>query len=85
MVEELGQPIGKVTHFFGHINVAVIELSESLKVGESIRVIGGNTDFTQPVESLEVDHKKVSEAKVGDSVGLKVSEKAHEGYKVYRV
>ncbi|MBI4101700.1 MAG: hypothetical protein HY443_01915 [Candidatus Nealsonbacteria bacterium] len=84
MSEELGQLIGKITHFFGHISVAVIELSENLKVGENIRIVGGGIDFTQPVESLEVEHKKVPEAKAGDSVGLKVSEKVHEGYKVYR-
>lgn len=85
MTEELGQSIGKVTHYFGHIQVAVIELSDVLKAGDNIRIVGGTTDFTQAVESMEVDHKKVDKAKPGDSVGLKVSEKVHEGYKAYRV
>lgn len=85
MAEELGQLIGKVAHYFGHINVAVIELSDTLKAGDTIRIVGGETDLTQAVESMEVEHEKVQEAKPGDSVGLKVSGKVHEGYKVYKV
>lgn len=78
--------IGKVTHYFGKIEVAVIELSDSLKVGDNIRIVGGEgVDFTQTVESMEVEHEKVEKAKAGDSLGLKVSEKVREGYKVYRV
>lgn len=83
--EELGQLIGKISHYFSNIQVAVIDLSGNLNVGDSIRIVGGNTDLTQVVESMEADHKKVEKAKPGDSVGLKVSEKVHEGYKVYKV
>jgi len=78
--------IGKVTHYFGKIGVAVIELADSLKVGDKIRIVGGvDTDFTQTVESMEVEHQKVNEAKAGDSIGLKVEQKVREGYKVYKV
>ena len=82
---EEGQLIGRVTHYFGNIGVAVIELTEVLKIGDSIRIVGGETDFTQTVESMEVEHKKVEEAKAGESIGLKVEEKVREGYKVYKV
>ena len=82
---EEGQLIGKVTHYFGNIGVAVIELTDTLKIGDSIRIVGGETDFTQTVESMEVEHQKVQEAKAGDSVGLKVDQKVREGYKVYKV
>lgn len=82
---EEGQLVGKITHYFSNIEVAVIELSEVLKVGDTIRVVGGETDFTQTVESMEVEHQKVQEAKPGDSVGLKVDQKVREGYKVYKV
>ena len=82
---EEGKLIGKITHYFGNIGVAVIELSDILKVGDNIRIIGGETDFTQTVESIEVEHKKVEEAKKGDSVGLKISQKVREGYKVYKL
>jgi len=78
--------VGKVTHYFGKIGVAVIELTDSLKVGDKIRIVGGvDTDFTQTVESMEVEHQKVNEAKAGDSIGLKVKQKVREGYKVYKV
>ncbi len=87
MPEEIqeGKPIGKIIHYFSNIGVGVIELTDKLKVGDEIRIVGGETDFTQPVDSMEVEHEKVKEAKPGDSVGLKVNEKVREGYKVYKV
>lgn len=81
---EEGKLIGKITHYFDNIGVAVIELSGKLKVGDTIRIIGGeNTDFEQEVDSMEVEHEKVKEAKKGDSVGLKIKEKVRDGYKAY--
>jgi len=87
MAEEIeeGKLVGKITHYFGNIEVAVIELLDTLKVGDSIRVVGGETDFTQTVESMEIEHQKVETAKKGESIGLKVSEKVREGYKVYKI
>lgn len=83
---EEGQLIGKITHYFGHIGVAVIELSGILKEGDIIRITGGaDTDFNQTVGSIEVEHKKVETAKAGESVGLKVDQKVREGYKVYKI
>ncbi len=76
--------IGKVTHYFDKAGVAVIDLSGSLKVGESIRIVGGEVDFVQTVDSMEVEHQKIQEAKPGDSIGLKVSQKVKDGYKVYK-
>ena len=82
---EEGKLIGKVTHYFGNIGVAVIELSEKLKIGDTIRIVGGETDFTQAIDSMEVEHQKVEEAKKGESIGLKVEQKVREGYKVYKL
>lgn len=82
---EEGKLIGKVTHFFSHISVAVIELSDNLNVGDTIRIVGGETDFTQTVDSMEIEHEKVQAAKSGDSVGMKVGQKVRDGYKVYKV
>lgn len=82
---EEGKLIGKVTHYFSKIGVAVIELSDTLKVGDTIRIVGGQTDFNQTIESMEIEHEKVQEAKAGDSVGLKVEQKVREGYKVYKL
>jgi len=82
---EEGKLIGKITHYFGNIGVAVIELSDALKVGDTIRIVGGTTDFTQQIESMEIEHQKVEAAKAGDSAGLKINQKVREGYKVYKV
>jgi len=84
MVPE-GDQIGKITHYYDHIGVAVIELSSSLNVGDTIRIIGGEADFSQNVDSMEVERQKVQTAKAGDSVGLKVSQKVRDGYRVYKI
>jgi putative protease len=84
-VPEEGKLIGKVTHFFSHINVAVIELSGILNAGDTIRITGGDVDFSQKVGSMEIEHEKVESAKPGDSVGMKVEQKVRDGYKVYRL
>lgn len=65
--------------------MAVIKLSDKLEAGNEIRFVGGETDFNQEVESMEVDHEKVKKAKKGDALGLKVEQKVREGYKVYKV
>lgn len=83
---EEGKLIGKITHYFGNIGVAVIELSGGLKVGDKIRIVGGiDTDFEQVIESMEIEHEKIKVAKKGDSIGLKVDQKVREGYEVYKV
>jgi putative protease len=84
--EKEGKLIGRVTHYFGNLGVAVIELTDKLKVGETIRIVGGeDTDFEQKVDSMEVEHEKIQEAKKGDSIGLKVDQKVREDYKVFKV
>ena len=82
---EEGKLIGKITHYFGKISVAVIKLTDVLKVGDEIRIAGGDVDFTQKVDSIEVEREKIEQAKSGDSVGLKVKEKVRDGYKVYKL
>ncbi len=77
---------GRVIHYFDKIGVAVIAFDTPVAVGDTIRIVGGeNTDFEQEVSSMEVDHEKVQKTKEGDEVGMKVKEKVHEGYKVYKV
>ena len=85
MAKKEEKPIGKVTHYFSNIGVAVIDLLSPLKVGDTIRIVGGEeTDFEQEVKSMQIDHKDVKSAKKGDSMGMKVDEKVHEGYKVFK-
>ncbi len=77
--------IGHISHYYGNIGVAIIELSDNLKVGDTVRFLGGSVDFEQEVGSMEADYKKVNEAESGISVGLKTDQKVKEGYKVYKV
>lgn len=77
--------IGKVTHYYSNIKVAVIKLSAPVKQGAKIRITGGeDTDFTQEIKSMQVDHEQVKTAKKGKSIGLKVAKKVREGYLVYK-
>ena len=59
-------PIGKVTHYFDRIQVAVLELNEALNVGDKIRVSGHATELEQTVESLQIDHRPVHQGLPGD-------------------
>jgi putative protease len=77
--------IGRVTHYYNHINVAVLKLTEELKLGNRIHIQGRATDFTQRVGSMEVDHRMVVWVKPGDKVAVKVVEPVHEHDIVYRV
>jgi len=83
MVEK--KPVGLVSHYYTKIGVAIIDLNDSLAVGDKISIEGASTNFTQIVDSMQIEHKDVKEAKSGDSIGLKVAERVREGDKVYRV
>ena len=77
------EQIGKITHYFDRVGVAVIELSSDLKVGDRISIEGATTSFEQVVESMQVEHEPITHAKVGDEIGLKVSERVRRGDRVY--
>ena len=59
--------IGEIVHYYGNLNVGIIELKDALKVGDKIRIKGHTSDFTQDVSSMQIEHATVSEAKVGDA------------------
>jgi translation elongation factor EF-1alpha len=77
--------IGVISHYYGHINVGIIELSDVLKVGDNIHIKGHTSDFTQSVDSMQIEHNIVQEAKAGDLVGIKVSQKVHPRDKIFKV
>ncbi|MHC1610103.1 MAG: translation elongation factor-like protein [Candidatus Methanospirareceae archaeon] len=77
--------IGKVTHYFSKIGVAVVELSEDITVGDRIRVEGATTSFEQIVDSMEIENKKVETATAGQSIGLKVKERVRPRDSVYKL
>ena len=82
MAEEL---VGMVSHWFGKIGVAGIELTDKLAVGDRIHIVGHTTDFEQDVTSMQLLHQDISEAGSGDSVGVKVQLRARPGDRVYRI
>ena len=78
--------IGHISHYFGHISVAAIEVTEgTVSVGETLHFKGHTTDFEMKVESMQIEHESVSEVKAGDSIGIKVPEKVRIGDKVFKV
>ncbi len=79
-----GKLIGEVTHYYSKIGVGIIKLTDTLKTGDKIKIQGHSTDIEQDVDSIQVDHKDVSDAKKGDDVGVKVTDKVREGDKVYK-
>ncbi len=78
------KPIGKVISYYSKIGVAAIDLTDKLKVGDSVRFKGATTDFTQKVGSMQIEHTVVKEAKKGDSVGIKVEDKVRVNDFVYK-
>jgi hypothetical protein len=77
--------IGQVTHYFNHIGVAVLALSGELKVGDSIRFLGHGVDFTQTIDSMEIEHQKVQSAAPKQEVALKTIQPVHEGTEIMKV
>ncbi len=77
--------IGRITHFYGHLGVGIIELADALKVGDNLHIKGHTSDFTQVVDSMQVEHTSVSEAKAKDVIGIKMAQKVHPHDKVFKV
>lgn len=84
MAEEV--KIGQISHYFGKIQVAAIELTEGdLAVGDQIHIKGHTSDFTQTVDSMQIEQADVTEAQQGASVGIRVAEQARVGDEVFKV
>lgn len=74
--------VGEVSTYFTHVGAAAVKLSGKLKVGDKIHIKGHTTDFEQKVESMQIERDKVSQAKKGDHIGIKVNEKVRPNDKV---
>ncbi|MEM1575665.1 MAG: translation elongation factor-like protein [Nitrososphaerota archaeon] len=84
-MEEKRIEVGKVMHYYSKIGVAVVNLTNELKIGDEILIRGKSTELRQKVESMQIEHKNVEIAKAGQSIGLKVNEKVKEGDIVYKI
>ena len=83
--KNLGNKIGKVVHYYTNLEVGIIELSATLKVGDKIKIKGTTTDFEQNIASMQIEHEKVQEAKKGKSIGLKVKKHVRQNDVVYKL
>ncbi len=80
------EKIGFVSNYFSKISVAAVEITDgTVSVGDTLHFLGHTTDFESRVHSMQIEHKSVTEAKKGDSVGIKLSEKVREKDKVYKI
>lgn len=77
------KPIGKVTHFYGNISVAIVKFNRAVKVGQKIRFEGETTNFSQDIKSMQFNHKEIKTAPKGRQVGIKVKDKVRDGDAVY--
>jgi putative protease len=78
--------IGFVSNYFSKISVAAIEITDDIvSVGDTLHISGSTTDCEFTVDSMQIDHNLVAEAKKGDDVGLKVPDKARKGDRVYKI
>jgi putative protease len=75
--------VGKITHYYDKIGVAVVEVLGTIAVGDKIKLTGSN-DFSQEVVSMQIEHEKIKEAKKGQVIGLKLDQAVKKGDEVYR-
>lgn len=80
-----GIRLGQVTHYYDHIGVAVLALTDAIRVGDVVHVLGRSTDFQQEVRSLQIEHRAVTEAEPGQDVALKVIRRVHPHDAVYKI
>ena len=77
--------IGEISNYFQNVKAAAIKLTAPLKVGDKIRIEGGEKKIEMTVDSMQIDRKPITEAKAGDEIGLLVSEDVHKGYRVFKL
>lgn len=77
--------VGKITHYYQKIGVAIVDLEDTLSVGDQIEISGPNTNMTQSVDSMQIEHENVQQAKKGTSIGLKVKDRVKENDVVYKI
>lgn len=76
--------IGVISNYFKHVKAAAIKLTSPLKVGDKIKIVGGEKEVEMLVKSMEVNREKIEKATKGAEVGLLVPEDVHKGYKVFK-
>ena len=80
-----GKQVGEVNHFYNRIGVAVIDLVDSLQVGDQVHFFGRSTDFNQEIASMQIEHESITEAGKGQEVAIKVERRVRNRDKVFRI
>ena len=80
-----GVLLGQVEDYFAHVNVMALKLLAPVSVGNTIRIKGHTTDITQKIESMQIEHQPVQTASAGDSVGIKIADRARRTDVVYKI
>lgn len=83
--KEEGKCVGCIEHYYSKLGVGIVKLKDKLAVGDKVKIKGHTTDIDQTVDSIQINHEDVEEAKKGDVVGIKVSDKVREDDAVYKV
>lgn len=77
--------VGSISHYFDKIGVAVVDVTATLKAGDRIKIVGHDQEFEQDVDSMQVEHENVDQAKKGEGVGMKVEQPVKKGDEVFKV
>ncbi|HEY5984667.1 MAG TPA: hypothetical protein VIU38_14470 [Anaerolineales bacterium] len=80
-----GKRVGTVTHYFDHLSVAVLALTEGIRLGDTLHFLGHSTDFKQQVASLQIEHKEVESAKPGEDAAMKVTQRVHPNDSIFKI
>lgn len=80
-----GKVIGVVTHYFPKVRAGVVKLKTNLAIGDTVKIKGHTTDFTQAVTSMQIDHVPINQAKKRDEIGLLVNSRVRQHDIVYKV
>jgi hypothetical protein len=75
--------VGKISHYYNKLNVAIIDLAAPLNVGQTVHIKGAHDDFTQVIGEMQFELHSIESGKKGQSVGIKVSQKVHENDQVF--
>ena len=84
-MEKVEEEIGIIANYFSKINVAIVDLTAPLSIGEKILIKGSTTNFEQTIDSMQIEHQNIEKAESGQSIGLKVADKVRKGDKLYKI
>ena len=77
--------VGKISHFYDKISVAVVEVLAPIKIGDRIKITGHNNDFEMTIDSMQIEHEQLKQAKKGQEIGLKVDQPVKPSDEVFKI